>query len=142
MVETMRHPEAYDEGYEDPIKYARPRAQRENAPAKEQLRSALNNPTQIPDDALFESAKYSDGSDERFLRRLWRDLDPDEPVPGGDEEFREDLRRVVNGEVDLLPSTVRVYGQRFNRPGVGPGEFGRRIWREVYPNEPLPENHH
>ena len=31
---------------------------------------------------LFKAVDYGDGSDERFLRRLWRDLDGDEPTAG------------------------------------------------------------
>jgi len=46
---------------------------------KAELRQALADPSQLPADELFESVQYDDGSDEKFLRRLWRDLYPDEP---------------------------------------------------------------
>jgi hypothetical protein len=36
----------------------------------------------LPDDELFKATDYSDGSDERFLRRVWRDLYGEEPVAG------------------------------------------------------------
>ena len=45
---------------------------------KSELREALRDPSQLPGDELFESVEYADGSDEAFLRRLWRDLYGDE----------------------------------------------------------------
>jgi hypothetical protein len=36
----------------------------------------------LPDEELSEAVEYSDGSDERFLRRLWRDLYGDESTAG------------------------------------------------------------
>jgi len=45
---------------------------------KSELRAALRDPSQLPGDELFESVEYADGSDEAFLRRLWRDLYGDE----------------------------------------------------------------
>jgi hypothetical protein len=48
---------------------------------KAELRQALLDPGLLPGDELFESVEYADGSDEAFLRRLWRDLYGDEP-PG------------------------------------------------------------
>ena len=47
---------------------------------KDELRRALEDSSQLPDDELFEAVEYDDGSDEQFLRRLWRDLYGDEPV--------------------------------------------------------------
>jgi len=46
---------------------------------KSELREALMDPSQLPDDELWESVEYSDGSDEAFLRRLWHELYGDEP---------------------------------------------------------------
>ncbi len=46
---------------------------------KAELRQALRDPSQLPGDELSESVEHSDGSDEAFLRRLWRDLYADEP---------------------------------------------------------------
>src|ERR1700728_3964069 len=45
---------------------------------KSQLREAVKDPSQLPDDELFDSVEYSDGSDEAFLRRLWHELYGDE----------------------------------------------------------------
>lgn len=45
---------------------------------KSELREALRDPSQLPDDELFDSVEYADGSDEAFLHRLWRDLYGDE----------------------------------------------------------------
>jgi len=44
-------------------------------------RQALRDPGLLPGDELFEAVEYADGSDEAFLRRLWRDLYGDEPLP-------------------------------------------------------------
>jgi hypothetical protein len=49
---------------------------------KAELRRALADPGALPDDELSAAVEYDDGSDERFLRRLWRDLYGDEPVAG------------------------------------------------------------
>ena len=34
-----------------------------------------------PEGALARATEYEDGSQEKFLARLWRDLYPDEPLP-------------------------------------------------------------
>ncbi len=47
---------------------------------KSELRQALADPSQLPEDELSEAVEYTDGSDEAFLRRLWRDLYGDEPI--------------------------------------------------------------
>ena len=47
---------------------------------KTELRQAITHPGQLPGDELFRHVQYDDGSDEKFLRRLWRDLYGDEPV--------------------------------------------------------------
>jgi hypothetical protein len=47
---------------------------------KYELREALRDPSQLPDDELFESVEYDDSSDEAFLSRLWHDLYGDEPL--------------------------------------------------------------
>jgi hypothetical protein len=47
---------------------------------KLELREALRDPSQLPGDELSESVEYTDGSDEAFLSRLWRDLYGDEPL--------------------------------------------------------------
>jgi hypothetical protein len=75
VVNTHCHPEAYDEAYEDLIRFARsPEPVEKMVRFKEQLREALREPSQVPAGALSTAAQYDDGSDEKFLRRLWRDL--------------------------------------------------------------------
>ena len=41
---------------------------------KAELREAIRDPDQLPDDELSESVQYADVTDEVFLRRLWREL--------------------------------------------------------------------
>jgi hypothetical protein len=76
------HPEVYDGAYEDLVSWARSpeTADEEIRVFKKELRQALSDPGQLPDDELFKAVQYDDGSDEKFLRRLWRDLYGDEPV--------------------------------------------------------------
>jgi hypothetical protein len=38
---------------------------------KAELRQAITHPGQLPDDELYSHVQYDDGSDEKFLRRLW-----------------------------------------------------------------------
>ena len=47
---------------------------------KAELRQAITDPGQLPGDELFGHVCYDDGSDEKFLQRLWRDLYGDKPV--------------------------------------------------------------
>jgi hypothetical protein len=44
-----------------------------------ELQEALADPEQLPDNELFKAVQYDDGSNEAFLRRLWRDLYGDQP---------------------------------------------------------------
>jgi hypothetical protein len=85
VAATYCHPEAYDRAYHDLIDRARSAApdDEEIRVFKSQLRVALADPSLLPGDELFKAVDYGDGSDERFLRRLWRDLDGDEPAAGG-----------------------------------------------------------
>ncbi|GAB3399995.1 hypothetical protein [Flindersiella endophytica] len=109
---------------------------------KDQHRAALLDPSQLPDGAIYWAASYDDGNQVRYLRRLWRDLYPGEPVPGGDDEFREDLRKLISGEVEHrpLPTTVIEYDDSWGKPATVEElqELGRRIWQRFYPDEPLP----
>jgi hypothetical protein len=84
VAATYCHPEAYDGGYADLIDRARsPEPDDEEISVfKAELREALADPGRLPDDELFKAVDYGDGSDERFLRRVWRDLYGDEPVGG------------------------------------------------------------
>lgn len=81
VVNTMCHPETYDEAYAELKRLARdPKPGEKMRRFKSELRTAIADPEQIPGDALFDAAEYSDGSDEKFLNRLWRDLYGSEPV--------------------------------------------------------------
>lgn len=84
VAATYCHPETYDGGYADLIDRARsPEPDDEEISVfKAELREALADPGRLPDDELFKAVDYADGSDERFLRRVWRDLYGDEPVEG------------------------------------------------------------
>ena len=46
---------------------------------KNELREALADPGQLPDNELFKAVQFSDGSNAAFLRRLWHDLYGGEP---------------------------------------------------------------
>ena len=48
---------------------------------KTELAQALADPSQLPEGELDDAVEYDDGSDGNFLRRLWRDLYGDEPIP-------------------------------------------------------------
>lgn len=80
VVEGYCHPEAYDEAYDDLIERAHTGGDDEMRRFREELRTAIDDPSRIPRGALFHAASYDDGSDEKFLRRLWHDLYGDEPV--------------------------------------------------------------
>ena len=47
---------------------------------KAELRQALTDPSQLPAGELDDAVEYDDGSDEKFLRRLWHDLYGNEPI--------------------------------------------------------------
>lgn len=82
VAATYCSPDAYDGGYEDLISRARsPQPDdKEMQVFKSELRQALADPSQLPGDELSEAVEYTDGSDEAFLRRVWRDLYGDEPI--------------------------------------------------------------
>ena len=78
VATTYLDPENYD------LDSLKERAKREDDQRmrvfKSELREALRDPSQLPDDELSESVEYADGSDEAFLQRLWRELYGDEPL--------------------------------------------------------------
>ncbi len=77
VATTYLHPENYDL---DSLKeLVRSEDDEEMRVFKSELREALRDPSQLPDDELSESVEYNDGSDEAFLRRLWHELYGDEP---------------------------------------------------------------
>jgi hypothetical protein len=49
---------------------------------KGELSQALADPSQLPAGELDDAVEYDDGSDEKFLRRLWHDLYGHEPIAG------------------------------------------------------------
>lgn len=76
------HPEAYDGAYEALIMRARSAApeDEEIRVFRDELREALADPGRLPDNELSKAVEFDDGSNEAFLRRLWRDLYGDEPA--------------------------------------------------------------
>ena len=80
VAATYCHPEAYDGAYEDLAARARSKTPDDEIRVfRTELREALADPGQLPDNELFKAVQFSDGSNEAFLRRLWRDLYDDEP---------------------------------------------------------------
>jgi len=81
VAATYCHPEAYDGAYEDLTARARSAApdDEEIRVFRTELQEALAHPEQLPDNELFKAVQYDDGSNEAFLRRLWRDLYGDQP---------------------------------------------------------------
>lgn len=77
VATTYLHPENYD--LDSFKKLAKREDDEEMRVFKSELREALRDPSQLPADELWESVEYNDGSDEAFLRKLWRDLYGDEP---------------------------------------------------------------
>lgn len=75
------HPETDEDAYGDLKLLAQSKSDEEMNIFKRELHQAILRPSDIPEDELYEAVQFADGSDERFLRRLWRDLYPEEPVP-------------------------------------------------------------
>jgi hypothetical protein len=77
VATTYLHPEA------DDLESLQRLAKREDRPEmrafKAGLRQAITHPGQLPGAELSSHVQYDDGSPEKFLRRLWRDLYGDEP---------------------------------------------------------------
>lgn len=82
IVDNYCHPEAGgEESYEELIDLAgRTGEIAEMRTFKEELSRALMG-DKPPKGALTVAAEYADGSEDAFLRRLWRDLYPNEPLP-------------------------------------------------------------
>ena len=140
IVAAYCHPENMDwpglhDLVNDPAKY---NAEDDVRRFKRELHELLTDPDKIPRAALSDAADFGDGTEERFLKRLWRELYPDEPVPGGDEEFRNDLIAVMRGEKNLYDTTVSEYTAYYSRLGMTHPEFARLVWQKKYPDEPLP----
>ncbi len=84
VAATYCHPEAYEGAYTDLIARARAAepSDEEILTFRTELREALADPSRLPDDELFKAVDYGDGSDQAFLRHLWRDLYGDAPAVG------------------------------------------------------------
>lgn len=82
VAATYCHPEAYDGAYADLIARVKSAAPEDEQIRvfREELREALADPSRLPADELSNAVEYDDGSSEKFLRRLWRDLYGDEPA--------------------------------------------------------------
>lgn len=77
VAATYLNPENYDL---DSLKELAKREDDEEMQAfRSELRQALAGPGQLPGDELFDSVEYDHGSDEAFLRWLWRELYGDQP---------------------------------------------------------------
>lgn len=81
VSEIYCHPEAYDEAFDDLKRLVRRESDEEIRTFKNELREAILEPERLPGDELYRAVRYDDGSPEKFLRRLWLDLYPDEPLP-------------------------------------------------------------
>jgi hypothetical protein len=81
IAATYCHPEADEDAYDDLKLRARRATSEEMLVFKQQLREAIVNPQDVPQKELSREVQYDDGSAEKFLRRLWHDLYPDEPTP-------------------------------------------------------------
>jgi hypothetical protein len=77
IATTWLHPEAWDL---DGLRRFAMCADLDHARVfKSELRQALRDPAQLPDDELFKSVQYENGSVEAFLIWLWHELYGDEP---------------------------------------------------------------
>lgn len=81
MVDTYCHPEAWEDAYDHLKELARESDDEQVIRFKQELRAAIQDPGRLPKGALSRAAVYDDGSDLKFLVRLWRDLYPDEALP-------------------------------------------------------------
>jgi hypothetical protein len=84
VAATYCSPDAYDGAYEDLVSRARsPQSDDDEMLIfKAELREALTDPSRLPAGELDDAVEYDDGSDDKFLRRLWHDLYGEEPIAG------------------------------------------------------------
>lgn len=81
VIETYCHPEiGDDDAYETLKRRVRRTDLEEMQVFKEEFRQAMRDPAVLPPGTLSLAAEYEDGSEHKFLDRLWRDLYGDEPV--------------------------------------------------------------
>jgi plasmid stabilization system protein ParE len=80
VTETYCSPDAAAADYERLKRLAKREDDQQMRVFKAELRQALADPGQLPEGELDDAVEYNDESDEKFLRRLWRDLYGDEPA--------------------------------------------------------------
>ena len=80
VAATYCSPDADAQDYERLKHLARHEDDQRMRVFKAELRQALANPAQLPAGELDNAVEYNDQSEEKFLRRLWRDLYDDEPI--------------------------------------------------------------
>ena len=81
VAATYCSPDADAQDYERLKRLVKREDDRQMRVFKDELRQALTDPRQLPEGELDDAVEYSEESDEKFLRRLWRDLYGDEPAP-------------------------------------------------------------
>lgn len=82
---TYIHPEVYYDNFET-LKYACgfPEGEMDEITKqfKDELRRVIvGDRDELAKGALSKAAEYDDGSEEKFVKRLWTELFPDEPLP-------------------------------------------------------------
>jgi hypothetical protein len=85
VIDTYLHPESHYD-VDDLAEWLREGEPLEEvAKFKDEFRRLLSGGLdKLPREALSTAAEFEDGSDEAFLRRLWRELYGDEPVQPGE----------------------------------------------------------
>jgi hypothetical protein len=82
VAATYCSPDADADDYERLKRLAKREGDEQMHIFKAELLRALADPSQLPEGELDDAVEYNDGSDEKFLRRLWHDLYGDEPIAG------------------------------------------------------------
>lgn len=82
---TYLHPEVYNDAFDD-LRYLvglpEERQDPDTRRFKAELRLVILGRTEgLPPGALSEAAEYDDGDQDAFVRRVWRELFPGEPLP-------------------------------------------------------------
>jgi hypothetical protein len=80
VTATYCSPDADAEDYERLKRLAEREDDQRMRVFKEELRQALADPSQLPEDELDSAVEFTDENEAAFLRRLWRDLYGDEPT--------------------------------------------------------------
>ena len=81
VVATYCSPDADAQDYERLKRLVKREDDQQMRVFKTELGQALADPGQLPEGELDDAVEYSEESDEKFLRRVWRDLYGDEPAP-------------------------------------------------------------